>query len=173
MSSNQNQQILTGNLVRDPEFTPTESAEHVFVSMRVASHDEYVSGSKREVVKHTEYFNVEFACTPAQRAYYERNFRTGALVFVSGKTRTRPWMDSNQQKHYLTAVKTSPAQVELLKAPQDQPERNRPSDEREIGASTGGVKPTSERPQRPAGSPVEAPAAVSRRDLMDFDQPSR
>lgn len=177
-SSNQNQQILTGHLVADAQIKPG-SRNVNFVTFRVACNDEYVSGTTGEIVKHTEFFTIELAVTDAQRPYYERNFRRGALIFVSGKTRTREWTDDQGKKNFFTAVKTDSSRVELLKhagqgpaSPHEPQPRARDSEATGTPSTPPASSPERQPEQQPSPhGPVQAPPQLLNVNLMDFDKP--
>lgn len=150
-----NKQSLIGNLGADADIRPVGENRRV-VKLSVASAYRYLN-NKNEEVTHTEWFKVELFCSEKQAAYFEKNFKKGALAFAEGRTHTETYTAHGEQQTS-RVVKCDVDDVRLLKAAHSEQSTN---------TSTGNRQAQPD--ARPSNQKTTAPASTLRSDLMDFD----
>lgn len=151
-----NRQDIIGNLGSDAEVKQVGDNRKV-VKLRIAANHRFLR--RGEEVTHTEWFDAEFFCSDRQGEYFARNFVSGALIRAEGRTETERFEGAGGTEHFKKVVKCEPADVLLLKPAAPKQASAPASDTRHRQQSS-----TSQAPQR-----HEAPAGVSREDLMNWD----
>jgi len=172
-----NRQDVGGFLGADAEITQISNNRFV-VNFRIASSHRHL-GKDEQVVEHTEWFSVRFYCSEKAAAYFEQRLRKGALVYVSGRTKTDHFTGRDGSPSHKTYVEAEPSTVQILREAavrtthpaQAQEHVDEHSDfhppEPQPRTPLRTRAPAAEKPpQRPARA--QAPASVNRVDLMNF-----
>lgn len=95
-----NKVVLVGYLGKDPEIRYTN--ENVPVgNLRIATTEVY-RDKNNDKTEHTEWHRVVVFRKLAEVA--ENFLRTGKLVYIEGRLRTRPWEDKEGVKRYSTEI---------------------------------------------------------------------
>jgi single stranded DNA-binding protein len=151
-----NRQEIIGHLGSDAEVKQVGDNRKV-VKLRIAANHRFLR--KGEEVTHTEWFDVEFFCTDRQGEYFGRNLLSGALVRAEGRTETERFEGSNGTEHFKKIVKCEPVGVLLLK----------PAAPKQAAQPAPDARPRQQPSTNQAPQRHEAPAGVSREDLLNWD----
>jgi single-strand DNA-binding protein len=95
-----NKVILVGNVGKDPEVRYLDN--NVAVAKFPLATSESYKNRDGERVKNTEWHNVVLWRGLAEVA--EKYLKTGSLVYIEGKIRTRQWDDKEGVKRYTTEI---------------------------------------------------------------------
>lgn len=97
-----NEVILIGNMTRDPEVRQTQGGQNMAM-MGVATNHDYLDGSSQKQSE-VEFHNVVAWGKLAE--FIGKYFKKGDAVYVTGRLRTRAWMDesSGAGKKYRTEI---------------------------------------------------------------------
>lgn len=109
--SSVNRAIIIGNVGKDPEVRSIGEGKKV-ASMSVATSDRWTdkrTGEKREAVEWHKVTIFNDQIVKVVEAYVKK----GSQVYVSGKIKTRKWMDQQGQDRYTTEIELGPYGAEL------------------------------------------------------------
>lgn len=104
MSASINKVILIGNLGRDPDVRAYPDGTPV-ASLSVATTERWKDRQSGERMEHTEWHRVVLDRGLAEIA---RDYaRSGQLVYIEGKNKTRKWTDGDGVDRYVTEVRAN------------------------------------------------------------------
>ena len=150
-----NRQEIIGNLGSDAEVRQVGENRKVLKLRIAANHREKQNG---EYVTHTEWFDAEAFCSDSQAEYFTRNFVSGTLIRAIGRTETERFQGSNGVEQVKRVVKCQANDLLLLK----------PAAPKQAAAPAPASR-SAQQPSTQASQRHEAPAGLSREELLNWD----
>lgn len=141
-----NRQILLGRLTADAEGRSIPNGGGTVANLKIVTHERYQDKSSGEWKEFSDYHRVSVFGQLAEEA---RNLKEGTEVYVEGRTRTRKYQQTGQDR-YITEVVAN-----VIFATGE-----------ESGREQGSRRPASaaSRPATPAGNPAPASAGPEEDD---------
>lgn len=149
-----NKVMLIGNLGKDPEERRLESGT-VMAKFPLATNETYKDREGNRV-KQTEWHNIVVWRRQAEVAM--QYLKTGSMIYLEGRIKTRSWEDQDGNKKYMTEIHADNFQMLDKK------------DDNTGGGYSSGSSSTqsSNQPQQPTNVPEPSPGGGDEEDDLPF-----